>query len=562
MKKRTSQRSSRSTPRPAAGVTPEDPLLKGALANILFQNVPPELTASYLPQFARSEYKAGEQVFDEYSRGRDLYLIVSGRVRIKKYTKFGVESLLAVLHPGDFFGELSVVDGLPRSARAEAMDDCSLLVLTPETFRALLAESQDFRLNLLNNLGIRLRTMDQTFVLELGRSALAARTKVDHLARIVEASKIVNSTIDIDTLLDTILRVATQSTSADRGTLYLVDEQANELWSKVAQGNNMVEIRLPLGKGLAGYVAKTGETMNIADAYKDPRFNPEIDRKSGYRTKNVLCMPMRDKEGKIVGVFQLLNKREAPFGREDEAFIDALSVHAAIAVENARIAREMVHTERLSAVGRMASTIIHDIKNPMGTLRMYAQVIKRKTGDSESSQLADEIIRQVDRFVSMTQEILDFSRGVSEIDLERVELSDVLENLLVFIEKDLSKRDITIVHEFEYTGPAVLDLDKVSRAFYNLAGNAADAMDKGGTLTVRTRKQDTYVVFEFVDTGAGIPEEIRHRVFEPFFTSGKRHGTGLGLAIVKKIVDDHSGRIELESEPGHGTTFRLFFPLP
>jgi signal transduction histidine kinase/CRP-like cAMP-binding protein len=562
MKKRTPQRSSRNTPRPAAGAAPDDTLLKGALANILFQNVAPGLAARYLPKFSHAGFKAGEQIFDEYSKGRELYLIVSGRVRIKKYTKFGIESLLAVLHPGDFFGELSVVDGLPRSARAEAMDDCSLLVLTPDTFRSLLAESQEFRLNLLNNLGIRLRTMDQTFVLELGRSALAAKTKMDHLARIMEASKVVNSTLDIDTLLDRILRVATQSTGADRGTLYLIDEHANELWSKVAQGSNMVEIRLPLGKGLAGYVAKTGETVNIADAYKDPRFNPEIDRKSGYRTRNVLCMPMRDKEGKIVGVFQLLNKREGPFGRDDEAFIEALSVHAAIAVENARIAREMVHTERLSAVGRMASTIIHDIKNPMGTLRMYAQVIKRKTGDQEASQLADEIIRQVDRFVSMTQEILDFSRGVSEVHLERVDLSDVMANLLLFIEKDIAKRGIKIVHEFTYGGPVLLDLDKASRAFYNLASNAADAMEKGGTLTIRTREQESYVVFEFADTGGGIPEEIRTRVFEPFFTAGKRHGTGLGLAIVKKIVEDHKGRIELDSEPGRGSTFRLFIPLP
>jgi signal transduction histidine kinase len=118
------------------------------------------------------------------------------------------------------------------------------------------------------------------------------------------------------------------------------------------------------------------------------------------------------------------------------------------------------------------------------------------------------------------------------------------------------------VHEFDYTGPAVLDLDKMARAFYNLAGNAADAMDKGGTLTVRTRRHESSIVFEFADTGAGIPEEIRHRVFEPFFTAGKRHGTGLGLAIVKKIVDDHRGRIELESEPGRGTTFRLLIPLP
>jgi signal transduction histidine kinase len=161
----------------------------------------------------------------------------------------------------------------------------------------------------------------------------------------------------------------------------------------------------------------------------------------------------------------------------------------------------------------------------------------------------------------MTQEILDFSRGISDVHLERVDLSEVVENLLVFIEKDFSKRGITVVKKIEFDGSVELDLDKVARAFYNLAGNAADAMDKGGTLTIRARRQDSFVVFEFEDTGRGMPEDIRHRVFEPFFTSGKRHGTGLGLAIVKKIVDDHQGRIELESEPGRGTTFRLFFPL-
>ena len=210
----------------------------------------------------------------------------------------------------------------------------------------------------------------------------------------------------------------------------------------------------------------------------------------------------------------------------------------------------------------MASTIIHDIKNPMGTLRMYAQVIKRKTGDTEASQLADEIIRQVDRFVTMTQEILDFSRGISEIHLEEVMLGEVLESLFAFIEKDLSKKNIALVRDFGYTGPALLDLDKMSRAFYNLASNAADAMQDGGTLTVSTSTRDGDIVIAFSDTGTGIPEEIRPRVFEAFFTSGKRHGTGLGLAIVKKIIDDHKGSIELDSQVNRGTTFRLILPLP
>ncbi|MGB5874077.1 MAG: ATP-binding protein [Bacteroidota bacterium] len=529
--------------------------------NILFTGVADKVLTGSLPGFADRTYTAGEIIFDEYSEGRNLYLINSGRVRIKKYTKFGVESLLAVLHPNDFFGELSVIDGLPRSARAEAMDDCSITIIAPATFKKLARQSHEFAFNLMNNLAVRLRTMDQTFVLELGRNALASQNKMDKLSKLIEASKIVYSTLDIDTLLGLILDVATQSISADRGTLYLLDDTKNELWSKIMQGNNMVEIRLPVGKGLAGYVAETGETINISDAYEDPRFNPEIDKRSGYKTRNVLTMPMRDREARILGVFQFLNKAEGAFGPEDESLIDALSVHAAIALDNARIAQEMVESERLSAVGRMASTIIHDIKNPMGTLRMYAQVIQKKTGDTEAAGLAQEIIRQVDRFVSMTQEILDFSRGISEIHLEEVELSEVLENLLAFIEKDLSKRNITVVQRFEYTGTCILDLDKISRAFYNLASNAADAMESGGTLTVSTRALDNQLIIEFSDTGSGIPDEIRARVFQPFFTSGKRHGTGLGLAIVKRIVDDHDGRVELESQPNKGTTFRLFLPL-
>jgi len=106
-----------------------------------------------------------------------------------------------------------------------------------------------------------------------------------------------------------------------------------------------------------------------------------------------------------------------------------------------------------------------------------------------------------------------------------------------------------------------MDVEKMVRVFYNLAGNAADAMKDGGTLTVRTLQKDGMLVIEFADSGCGIPDEIRSKVFEPFFTYGKRHGTGLGLAIVKKIVDDHHGRLEIESVVNQGTTIRMLIPL-
>ncbi|MBP1657208.1 MAG: gaf sensor signal transduction histidine kinase [Bacteroidetes bacterium] len=536
------------------------PFLSALQQNILFRDVEPRIIRKSLSHFTSRTIPAGDLIFDEYSKGRDLYLLCSGRVRIKKYTKFGVESLLAVLHPGDFFGEISLIDGFPRSARAEAMDECSVLILTAEKFRGLVNTNRQVALNLLHNLALRLRTMDQTFVMELGRNALASKNKLDKLSMLIEASKVVNSAIDLDVLLGVILDVASRSIGADRGTLYLIDRKADELWSKVAQGDGMVEIRLPIGKGLAGYVARTGEVVNITDAYSDPRFNPEIDRKSGYSTRTVLCMPMRNKNGEIIGVIQLLNKRIGHFGPEDEAFIEALSVHAAIALENARMAQEMVQNERLSAVGRMSSTILHDIRGPMGTVRLYAELIKQGSGARKPAEMADAMIRQIDSLNALAQDTLDFAKGVSNLRLETVELGPTLNRLLNVLEADMASHSITLVRSFDYTGTCTLDVDKLARVLYNLTGNAADVMPDGGTMTIRTRAQEGFIAIEVADSGPGIPDEIRTRLFEPFFTHGKKHGTGLGLSIVKKIVEDHHGRVEVESTSGQGATFRVLYP--
>jgi signal transduction histidine kinase len=323
----------------------------------------------------------------------------------------------------------------------------------------------------------------------------------------------------------------------------------------------MTEIRLPVGTGIAGSVAETGSTVNIKDVYEDDRFNPEFDRKTGYRTKSMLCMPMTNKDEKIIGVFQLINKQNGVFTEEDEEFIGAFSTHASIAVENARLAQEMVANERLSAVGRMASAIIHDIKNPMGTLRVYAQVMKRKSGNEEAGKLADEMIHQVDRFVNMTQEILDFTRGVSSMNIQEQDFGEVMESVLDFIQSDLEKNKITLIREATYKGKIKFDQDKIIRVFYNIASNARDAMGEGGSLTVRTVGENGVVRIEFTDTGGGMPEEVKKRIFEPFVTHGKKHGTGLGMAIVKKVIDDHKGKIEIDSEVGKGTTIRMFFPV-
>ena len=538
-----------------------NPTIENLRSNSLFKYISDNDLLNISKTLKEETFSAGTIIFNEKTRGERLYLILEGKVKISKVTKSGMETSLAVLGKGDFFGEMELIEDQERSARTTALEHTVVAGIAGHDFDNLIKTNHIVTLNLLKAISKRLRATDEIIVEELEKTLEASRVQVEKLNLLIDAAKTVNSTLDLDRLLDVILEAAIKSIAADRGTLYLVDELKSEIWSKALRGTEIIEIRLPIGKGLSGYVAKTGETINIPDAHNDPRWNPDVDKRSGYRTNNMLCMPMQNRDGKIIGVFQMLNKKGGPFTTQDEEFINALSIHASIAIENARLAQEMINNERLSAVGRMASTIIHDIKNPMGTLRVYAQVMKKKSGNEEAAKLADEMIHQVDRFVNMAQEILDFSRGVSATHIEETEFGEVMEGVLAFIEKDLTKRNIKLEKNLNFPGKVKIDQDKIVRVFYNIASNAADAMPTGGMLTVTTEEAGGMVKVDFKDTGTGMPEEVKRKIFEPFVTYGKKHGTGLGMAIVKKVMDDHKGKIEIETEMGKGTTIRLLFPL-
>jgi sigma-B regulation protein RsbU (phosphoserine phosphatase) len=181
--------------------------------------------------------------------------------------------------------------------------------------------------------------------------------QIRRLERLVEAGKALNATLDLGELFRVILTIVTEQTRAERASLFLLDAQRQELWSLVAQGLGQVEIRLPAGKGLAGWVAQSGETLHIEDAYADPRFDRSVDKASGYRTRNLLVAPVRDKNGRVTGVIQLLNKEGEGFGQDDIDFLHDISVPAAIALDNARLHKESLLRQRLEKDLQLARTI-------------------------------------------------------------------------------------------------------------------------------------------------------------------------------------------------------------
>ena len=168
------------------------------------------------------------------------------------------------------------------------------------------------------------------------------RTEQKKLALVQEIGHALSAALDLDELLRLIMEKVTILMDADRSTLYLVSEDGRQMWSKITLGGEVLEIRLNVGEGVAGWVAESGEAVNIPDAYTDTRFQPAVDLKSGYRTRSILCVPMRGAQGHIIGVLQVLNKNGGPFTGEDEELLSALAGQAAISIENAKLFHSVV----------------------------------------------------------------------------------------------------------------------------------------------------------------------------------------------------------------------------
>lgn len=227
---------------------------------------------------------------------------------------------------------------------------------------------------------------------------------------------------------------------------------------------------------------------------------------------------------------------------------------------NARFIAQVLQKERMHIVGEMASSIIHDFKNPMTSIQLGIEMISQSTHDPASKRYCELIMGQLRLMLAMAEELLAYSRGFGELQKERYAIGQLLHEFHTYNEDSLARAHVTLsVHATD----AVIDIDKTRfmRVLQNLLNNAVEAMgDAGGRIAIGASIEEGSLRIDLADNGPGIPEAIRSRVFEPFVTFGKRKGTGLGMAIARTIVEAHGGSISFETETGKGTTFIIRMP--
>lgn len=379
---------------------------------------------------------------------------------------------------------------------------------------------------------------------------------------LIEISRDLASTLDLDPLLERIISAAAELSDSAAASILLYDELRNELFFQAA--TNLSErpqlkgISVPL-ESIAGWVVLNREPLMIADAHQDRRFFNQVEKKTDYLTHSIIALPMMS-HNKLIGVLEVLNKQTGTYDEEDQETLMILAAQAAVAIENTRLFQQ----------SDLISELVHEIRTPLTSINTITYLLNQPELPLEDRlRLTQTIQEETQRLTRMTTQFLDLSRlesGRSPLQLTRFDLAGLLQECIHTLQPEAERYALQVVQEIPGSLPLITaDRDKIQQVILNLLSNAVKYNQHGGAITVRASAQSGWISFSVQDTGPGLRPEDQAQLFRKFFrTRSTEHtvsGTGLGLSICKRIVENHGGEISVESRYGEGSTFSVRLPL-
>jgi two-component system, NtrC family, sensor histidine kinase HydH len=376
--------------------------------------------------------------------------------------------------------------------------------------------------------------------------------------------------------------LTTPTSSFDR---MITDEALAE--SRKSKLNELVrQIHIPLNQqgGIIALTAVERKPFLIANANLDPRVNTQLVNLLG--SQSFATAPLLSKH-RVIGVLWVDNLySQEPITDDDLRSLMRFAAQAGLAIENAQLyqriehfneqleseierateelrqtEKDLAHREKLAALGEMAASVAHEMRNPMTALRGFAQRMHRRMPENDPNRKYTEIIiEEVDRLARLIRDVLDYAR-LPEPEMQLNNLNELILEWIALIKEDCGRHNITLKTQLTEVPPFYFDSEQIKQVFLNIISNAIHAMENnGGTLTITTVVENNQAKLAISDTGPGIWPEIMKDIFNPFFTT-KSGGTGLGLSIAHRILEDHNGDIKVQSQVGQGATFMVVLPL-
>jgi GAF domain-containing protein len=419
---------------------------------------------------------------------------------------------------------------------------------------------------------------------------LEARTQelarsVGELRALGEVGQAVSSTLDLQTVLSTIVGHAVQLSGTNGGIIYEYDESMQEfhLRASYQMEDEVVEVikstPVRLGEGATGRAATSRTPVQIPDIlgereYSGTRARPILVR-LGYRS--LLAVPLL-REQQIMGALTVWRRTSGSFAREVVNLLQTFATQSALAIQNARLFREIGEKSRqIEAANRHKSEFLanmsHELRTPLNAIIGFSEVLgERMFGElnEKQAEYTEDILSSGRHLLSLINEILDLSKveaGRMELEVATFDLPLAIDNARTFVRERATKHGINLdVTIDERLGDFVGDERKIKQILLNLLSNAVKFTPEGGRIGIDARQADGSVEISVSDTGIGIAPEDQAKIFEEFRQVGgdyahKKEGTGLGLTLAKKFVELHGGRIWVESEVGKGSTFTFTLPI-
>ena len=372
---------------------------------------------------------------------------------------------------------------------------------------------------------------------------------------------------DIDALVEAALRTALDEVGAEAGSVLLAEPDSRQLVFRYCVGESAVPkgTSISWDQGIAGKVFQTGVAAMFSDVKQSSDHFPGIDQASGFVTRDMISLPLKQWKGDPIGVMNVLNKREGTLGKHDLDLLTILCAFTALTIQQARLFEEA----KLAQVVRLMGNICHDIKNFLQPIVSGVSMIRDeidKLDDERSHATCVKYLAMIERtsarIDSRTKEIVDCIKGVSgPLRLAPCRIIEVVNEVYATLSVLASERKISLaIRDLDDMPVIQADETRLYNAFYNLVNNAIPEIGPGGSITLSGRVDTGGIIVSVADTGKGIRPDVRESLFTQAVISTKRSGSGIGLKIIKDAVDAHHGRIRVESEVGKGTTFHIWLP--
>ena len=391
-------------------------------------------------------------------------------------------------------------------------------------------------------------------------SDITRRTLFERYERLIEISLDLASTLDLDDLLNRIVRAAADLSNAEEASILLYDEAKEQLFFQAATNDPVMRgLSVPVGSSIAGWIITNREPIIIGDVMKDERYFKSIAQTTQTHTSSLLGVPMIEKD-KVIGVLEAINKIQGHFNDEDQEILMALGAQAAVAIENAKLFLQ----------SDLIAEFVHEIRTPLSSINTAAQLLLYPQLPAEKhKQMVSVIQSETSRLSEMATSFLDLAKlesGRSPFQVREFQPCDLLEDCANLMQENAVEKGLKFKKKYPETLPVIeADYDKMKQALLNLLSNAIKYNRPDGKITLKAYSENNEVIIEVADTGIGIPREHMEHLFEKFYrvpgSENVSSGTGLGLSVVKRIVEGHQGKIQVDSQAGKGTTFVIHLPI-